>query len=107
MPEKLTGMTMIFSRISRTIATASTTAVLLAGLLAGGVAHSTGTRQIEGPFPSRVAQTAAEEAFPDAPYGVDPMGTGPASTSFTKQQVTAGCDNAVWPDIPLACYPDR
>lgn len=56
-------------------------------------------------LPAILAATTAEEAFPDAPYGVDPMVTGPTSASFKKQQAQAGCDKAVWPDIPLACYP--
>ncbi len=75
----------------------------MALLLAAGVAHSTGIRKIETP----VAQTAAEEAFPDAPYGVDSMVTGPTSTAFRKQQAEAGCQTAVWPNVPLDCYPKR
>ena len=95
-------MTMVFSRILR--ATVGTAA--LAMLLAVGVAHSTDTRRIEAPV-SLVEQTAAAEAFSDAPYGVDPMVTGPTSASFRKEQARNGCDNAVWPDIPLVCYPNH
>jgi hypothetical protein len=95
-------MTMAFSRIFR--ATAGTAALAL--LLAAGVAHSTGTRHIEAPA-GLAEQTAAEEAFSDAPYGVDPMVTGPTSASFKKEQAEAGCDKAVWPDISLDCYPNR
>jgi len=91
-------MTMAFSRVFRS--TAATSAIAL--LLAAGVAHSTGTRQIEAPM----TQTAAEEAFADAPYGVDPMVTGPTSASFERKQADLGCDKAIWPNIPLACYPD-
>ena len=94
-------MSMSFSRTFRAAASAAAMAVLLAA----GVAHSTGTRQIEGP--ALVSPTAAEEAFADAPYGVDPVVTGPTSASFKKRQAEAGCDKAVWPDIPLACYPKR
>jgi hypothetical protein len=93
-------MTMAFSRILR--ATAGTSAIAV--LLAAGVAHSTATRPIERPT---IMATAAQEAFPDADYGVDPMVTGPTSASFRKQQVQAGCDQAVWPNIPLDCYPNR
>ncbi|MBL8577622.1 MAG: hypothetical protein JNK47_10375 [Mesorhizobium sp.] len=82
-----------------TVATAS-----VALLLAAGVANSTGTRQIEGPA---LLQTAAEEAFPDAAFGVDHTVTGPTSAEFKKQQADAGCDQAIWPDVPLACYPKR
>jgi hypothetical protein len=99
--EKLTDMTMAFSRIYR--ATAGTAVVAL--LLAAGVAHSTDTRRIDAPV--AVAETAAEEAFSDAPYGVDPMVTGPTSVSFKKTQAENGCATAVWPDIPLPCYPKR
>ncbi len=98
--EKLTGMTKAFSRIFR--ATAGTAVLTL--LLAAGVAHSTDTRRIDAPA-GLAEQTAAEEAFSDAPYGVDAMVTGPTSVSFKKQQAENGCDTAVWPDIPLACYP--
>lgn len=83
---------------------AGATAAAIAVLLAAGVAHSTGTRQIEGP---ELAVTEAEAAFADAPYGVDPMVTGPTSASFKQQQAQAGCAKAVWPDVPLACYPNR
>jgi hypothetical protein len=92
-------MTMAFSRILR--ATAGTS--VIAVLLAAGVAHSTATRMER---PAILAATAAEEAFPDADYGVDPIVTGPTSASFKKQQAKAGCGKAVWPDIPLECYPD-
>ena len=94
-------MDMTFSRTFRTAAGAAALAVLLAA----GVAHSTGTRQVEGP--AMAAPTAAEEAFADAPYGVDAMVTGPMSASFKKRQAETGCDKALWPDIPLDCYPKR
>ena len=96
------GMTMVFSRILR----ATAGAAALAMLLAVGVAHSTDTRRIEAPA-GLLEQTAAAEAFSDAPYGVDPMVTGPTSASFKKQQAENGCDKAAWPDIPLECYPNR
>ncbi|WP_353644314.1 hypothetical protein [Mesorhizobium sp. WSM2239] len=70
-----------------------------------GVAHSTGTRHLEKPAVQ--FDTAAEQAFPDAPYGVDPMVTGPTSASFEQRQSAARCAEAVWPNIPLACYPNR
>lgn len=94
-------MTMALSRIVRTVSGASVAALLLAA----GVAHSTGTRQVEGP--ALKAPTAAEEVFSDAPYGVDPVVTGPTSASFRSKQAENGCDKAVWPDIPVACYPGR
>lgn len=90
-----------FSRNSRSaIATAA-----VAVLLAAGVAHSTASRTMEQP--QLLAATLAEQAFPDAEYGVDPMVTGPVSASFEKKQADFGCDSAVWPKIPLDCYPTR
>jgi hypothetical protein len=50
--------------------------------------------------------TAAELVYADAPFGVDPMVTGPVSKGFETRRQMAGCDLARWPDIPLACYPD-
>ena len=94
-------MKMAISRVLRAIVGASAVAVLLAA----GVAHSTGTRQIDRP--AGLAQTASEEAFADADYDVDPMVTGPTSASFKQKQATAGCNEAVWPHISLDCYPDR
>jgi hypothetical protein len=52
-----------------------------------------------------VAATEAEQLFADAPDGVDPMVTGPVSASFRTRQAEAGCAQAVWPNIPAACYP--
>ncbi|MEQ1953749.1 hypothetical protein [Mesorhizobium sp. CN2-181] len=46
------------------------------------------------------------QRFADAPYGVDPVVTGPVSTAFKQQRETARCDDAVWPNVPAACYPD-
>lgn len=42
----------------------------------------------------------------DAPFGVDPVVTGPVSAAFKARRAAAGCDTAVWPNIPAACYPD-
>ena len=90
---------MAFSTILRATATSA-----VALILAAGVAHSTGTRNIDRPT---LPRTAAEEAFPDAPMGVDPMVTGPTTTAFKKERAKAGCDVAVWPNIPMACFPRR
>ena len=94
----LTRMTMAFTRILRGVFAASATSLLLAA----SVAHSTGTRQPDGPTPPL---SQAEAAFPDAPFGVDPMVTGPSSASLKTRQSGLGCSDAVWPDFPLACYP--
>lgn len=75
----------------------------LALVLAGGVAHSAATRP---DTPKIAAATQAEALFPDAPDGVDPMVTGPVSVSFKQRQADAGCDKAVWPHVPAACYPN-
>jgi len=57
------------------------------------------------PEEPRIA-TLAEQMFPDAAYGVDPMVTGPVSAEFKAQQKAAGCDDAVWPAIPASCFPN-
>jgi len=72
-------------------------------LLVAGAAHSTANLE----QPEFLPPTAAQEAFADAEYGVDPMVTGPVSVAFEKQQGDLGCHDAVWPDIPLGCYPNR
>jgi hypothetical protein len=71
-----------------------------------GVAHSMGTRDVERPA-TQSSETPAEQAFPDAPDGVDPMVTGPASASLEERQAATRCAEAVWPGIPLDCYPNR
>jgi hypothetical protein len=48
----------------------------------------------------------SEDRFDDAPYGIDPIVTGPVSAAFKKQQEALHCAQAVWPNIPAACYPD-
>ncbi len=54
---------------------------------------------------AETTRTAAEQLFADAPDGVDPMVTGPVSQDFREKQRTARCAEAVWPEIPLVCYP--
>jgi hypothetical protein len=73
----------------------------VAVMLAVGGARSAATH---GDQP-RVAATEAAELFADAPDGVDPMVTGPVSASFKARQAKAGCKDAVWPNVPAACYP--
>jgi len=53
-----------------------------------------------------MASTPAALMFPDAPDGVDPFVTGPVSAEFRARQQAAGCEAAVWPNVPVACYPD-
>jgi len=74
----------------------NTTALVLAVAVAGGAF---------APEPVEPEQTAAEVAYADAPYGVDPVVTGPTSGAFKAQRESAGCDGARWPDVPLECYP--
>jgi hypothetical protein len=82
-------------------------AVVAAGMVgAAGAAYPTGPRLTD----ERVVllnTTAAEQAFPDASDGVDPMVTGPTSASFKQRQSASLCAEAVWPNIPLDCYPGR
>lgn len=48
----------------------------------------------------------ASEIFADAPYGVDPIVTGPVSAEFRDRQRALGCKAATWPHISSGCYPD-
>ena len=94
-------MTSIFARAARSGHIGSGVALAAVALmLAAGGARSAAPR-LDAPQPV----TQAEQLFPDAPDGVDPMTTGPVSASFKTQQAEAGCADAVWPDIPTACYP--
>ncbi|UVK39869.1 hypothetical protein LHFGNBLO_001282 [Mesorhizobium sp. AR10] len=77
----------------------------LAVILAIGAAQSAATLKEARPALSSDTQTA-EQLFADAPDGVDPVVTGPVSAAFKQRQDAAGCDSAVWPNIPTACYPD-
>ncbi|RJT39580.1 hypothetical protein D3227_12165 [Mesorhizobium waimense] len=76
----------------------------LAFVLAAGAAQPAATLKGNPALPSET-QTA-EQLYADAPDGVDPIVTGPVSAAFKQQQKASGCDSAVWPKIPVACYPD-
>ena len=85
------------------LAAATTVVTLALGLNAVGALGSAEDRQGEG---ASTGQTVAELMFPDAPYGVDPMPTGPVSAKLRQRRAVLECDGAVWPDIPAACYPN-
>lgn len=73
---------------------------IAATLMAGGA-------QSAAPRPDATVMmepTAAQQAFADAPDGVDPVVTGPVSASFRQQQEALDCGQAVWPNIPMGCY---
>ncbi|MER8476956.1 hypothetical protein [Mesorhizobium sp. M1163] len=77
----------------------------LAVLLAAGAAQSAASsKETRTALPSD--KRSAEQLFADAPDGVDPVVTGPVSAAFKQRQQNAGCDGAVWPNIPVVCYPD-
>lgn len=79
--------------------------VAVAVVLATGGAQSAATWT--APFVDQGVSVAdVEQMFADAPDGVDPVVTGPVSTAFKQQQAAAGCDKAVWPNIPASCYPN-
>ena len=87
-------------------------AVVAAAIVAAGAVGAAWAGYSKGPrlMDQRTVwldATAAEQAFPDAPAGVDPTVTGPISASFKKRQTESGCAEAAWPNIPLDCYPDR
>ena len=56
--------------------------------------------------PVQPMQPGASEMFSDAPYGVDPVVTGPVSAAFRERQERLRCDDAKWPNVPRGCYPD-
>lgn len=99
-PSSSTFMTNPVTRLRPILAWAA-----LAVLLAAGAAQSAATLKETRPALPSNTQTA-EQLFADAPYGVDPVVTGPVSASFKQRQQAAGCDSAVWPKIPMVCYPD-
>jgi len=80
---------------------AASFAVLLAVNAAQSAATRTDARTL---LPT--GATPAQQAYADAPDGVDPIVTGPVSTAFKQRQAAAGCETASWPNIPLVCYPD-
>src|SRR3954463_16327700 len=74
-------------------------------LLAANAAQSAATLKETRPvLPDN--SPSAQQAFADAPDGVDPVVTGPVSAAFKQRQASANCDSAVWPNIPMVCYPD-
>ncbi len=75
----------------------NTVALVLAVAVAGGAFD---------PGRADHAPTEAEIAYADAPYGVDPVVTGPVSDDFRIRRENAGCDRAQWPEIPVECYPE-
>jgi hypothetical protein len=93
-------MKAIFAKMTGNVRTGSGLALAaVAVMLAASGARSAATQDKRPPV------TEAEQLFPDAPYGVDPMPTGPVSAAFKARQAEAGCKDAVWPAVPAACYP--
>lgn len=68
--------------------------------LAGGLDARQGdpTRGI-GPDDGAAYETDSALAF------VDPVITGPVSPQYELVRRQAGCDDAVWPNVPAVCYP--
>ncbi len=95
-------------RLTRALQIAATATVPLAFVGAFALAATNSERQRLDPIPQTPAaeKTLAELAFPDAPYGVDPVVTGPRSASLSARQDGAGCKDAAWPNIPVDCYPN-
>ena len=75
--------------------------VLAAGILAvshvGGSARQADELQADAPV--------SEPRGLDELAWVDPIVTGPVSPAYRRLREEAGCDAAVWPDIPQVCYP--
>jgi hypothetical protein len=83
-------------------------AVMLVSLSFSAPAAQTPSAQ---PYPPRIEipgdadRTAAQNLYPHAPDGVDPITTGPVSQELRDRRRVARCDEAKWPDIPVDCYP--
>jgi hypothetical protein len=80
--------------------------VILPGALVGMLAIASGATPLAGNGAEEALPVDAASLFPDAPYGVDPVVTGPVSAQFRQTREVFGCDRAVWPNIPAACYPE-
>jgi hypothetical protein len=86
-------------------------AAISAGSAAPRIPHAGAVHAVSPDSTPNIAKENAipedvKQRFEDAPYGVDPMVTGPVIASFRETQKAAGCDSAVWPNIPAVCYPD-
>ena len=90
------------------IAASTAALVSIAALSASGArqADPQDMRQIALADHRDATMLTAQDMFPDAPDGVDPMVTGPVSAAFRAQQQAAGCEQATWPRVPVECYPD-
>jgi hypothetical protein len=84
------------------------TRLVLPGAAVAMLAISSGATPLvdEGGAPETQRPVEQASLFPDAPYGVDPVVTGPVSANFRETREAFGCDRAVWPNVPAACYPD-
>jgi hypothetical protein len=86
-----------------------TSLILLVGAVLLLAPAAPGAQRPDDPrFQPRLEQkhaTAAQQLYPDAPDGVDPVVTGPVSREFRARQKSARCDEARWPNIPVECYP--
>lgn len=79
----------------------SVLSVLAAGILA--VSHVGGSaRQADEPTPD--APSSGSTRLDEMAW-VDPIVTGPVSPAYRRLRERAGCDSAVWPNIPDVCFP--
>ncbi|PBB64872.1 hypothetical protein CK228_30970 [Mesorhizobium sp. WSM4312] len=100
-PSSSTDMTDKLNRFWPLIASVAFALLLVANAAQSAAATQKGARAV-----AQSDARTAEQAFADAPDGVDPMVTGPVSAAFKQRQDAANCDSAVWPNIPMVCYPD-
>ncbi len=80
--------------------------VALPAALLAALAIASGATPLAGTGPEEALPVERSSLFADAPYGVDPVVTGPVSAQFRQTREVFGCDRAVWPNIPAACYPE-
>lgn len=75
--------------------------VLAAGILA--VSHVGGSAR-QADEPARDAPSSGSKGLDEMAW-VDPVVTGPVSPAYQRLRERAGCDSAVWPNIPDVCFP--
>ncbi|WP_187968599.1 hypothetical protein [Aquibium microcysteis] len=89
---------MISNRLTYRLAVLS---VLAAGILA---VSQVGGSARQADEPARDAPSSGSKGLDEMAW-VDPIVTGPVSPAYQRLRERAGCDSAVWPNIPDVCFP--
>lgn len=104
----MTAVQTVLIKISAATFACATIAILALAVSPGRAATNERLTQLAAAAAptADVEPIVPQDRFVGAPDGVDPVVTGPVSASFRKKQIALGCDRAVWPHIPVGCYPD-